>query len=329
MYKLNGSPLVTDRRKRRQGKNMDLVALTGKLANDLEREGRVRTARAYNSTLRSVLLFTGRKTFPAEELNSGFLKCYEDYLLLRGRSMNTVSFYMRNLRAIYNKGVRLGLIRERGEDLFMGVYTGIYRTVKRAARKQDIRKIREWLTSRKDSDCRGKDPLAACACYFLFCFYARGMSFVDMAYLKRTDIREGKITYRRRKTGQLLEIKLTPELNEIIGYFSSSTQNSIFLFPVMKKEKNERVVYETGLRLQNFRLKELSRILGLGTVLSTHIARHTWATVAKREHVPLSVISESLGHNSEKTTSIYLASFDSRVLDRANRRVAFSITGRY
>ncbi|MCD7916056.1 MAG: site-specific integrase [Tannerellaceae bacterium] len=325
MFRLKNNPLVMVRNRSRRRKNLSLVILTGRLVINLQKEGRVRTARAYESTLRSFLQFAGREDFPVEKLSRSLLKRYEEYLLLKGRSLNTVSFYMRNLRAIYNKGVHLGLIRACKEELFIGVYTGVQQTSKRAARKEDIRKIARWLEDQKRKGGTNKDPLIACGYYFLFCFYARGMSYVDMAYLKKTDVRGGKICYRRRKTGQLLEITLTSELKEILIYFSPYVKNSIYLFPVIRKEIRERLAYETGLRIQNLRLKALSRILDLGTVLSTHVARHIWATVAKREHIPLSVISESLGHYSEKTTLIYLASFDSSVLDRANRRVAYSI----
>lgn len=240
--------------------------------------------------------------------------------------MNTVSFYMRNLRAIYNKGVRLGKINRVEEDLFYRVYTGVYATPKRSAREEDIAKVVKWLEKEENKESSQKgSPLVFSSYYFLFCFYARGMSYVDMAYLKKTDIREDRICYRRRKTGQLLEIKLTPEMKRILSFFRVFVKDSMYLFPIVCREGEERLQYESGLRLQNRRLNQLSARIGLTMSLTTHVARHTWATIAKKERISISVISESLGHRSEKTTAIYLASFDRHILDRANRKVAHSI----
>lgn len=151
------------------------------------------------------------------------------------------------------------------------------------------------------------------------------MSYVDMAYLKKTDIRNGVIHYRRRKTGQYLEISLTRELKSILSFFSPFVKGSPYLFPVIRSKEKERVQYENGLRLQNHYLKKLTHTLGLSAPLSTHVARHTWATIAKKEYIPLAVISEALGHNSQKTTQIYLASLDNRILDEANLKIARAI----
>jgi len=206
------------------------------------------------------------------------------------------------------------------------VYTGIQPTRKKAIEAKDIRQLERWV---KKEELRKKvfpEPLVSSVYYFLFCFYARGMSYVDMAYLKKSDIRNGVLRYRRKKTGQYLEIRIIRELQEIIDFFSSRVVDSPYLFPIIhRKNKSGRLQYESGLRLQNKRLKEISREAGLDYPLSTHVARHTWATIAKKEHIPLSVISEGLGHTSPKTTAIYLASFDNNTLDQANVKVIKAI----
>jgi len=298
-------------RKYLRKKEIGLVGLTEELVSQLQRDGRYRTARAYGSVLRSVLGFFNEEDLPMRLLSGEFLRRYEEYMLLKGLRMNTVSFYMRNLRAIYNKGVQLGKVNPVSENLFAKVYTGIHITPKRSAREEDIAKVVGWLANQAENPILPEArPLIFSSYYFLFCFYARGMSYVDMAYLKKTDIREGRICYRRRKTGQLLELKLTPEIKSILSFFNKYVRDSIYLFPVVCRDGREQLPYESGLRLQNQRLKKLSEKIGLSTSLTTHVARHTWATIAKKENIPISVISESLGHRSEKTTSIYLGSFD-------------------
>ena len=52
-----------------------------------------------------------------------------------------------------------------------------------------------------------------------------------------------------------------------------------------------------------------------------YIFRHSWASIAKSKNIPISVISEGMGHDSEMTTQIYLASLDNAVVDRANAQI--------
>ena len=162
--------------------------------------------------------------------------------------------------------------------------------------------------------------------YFFFCFHARGMSFVDMAYLRKENIRQGVISYYRKKTGQKIEVTLTPTLQRIIDSFSGEVRHSPYLFPIIRNTaKSARLQYENGLRLQNKRLKKLSALAGVRGKLSTHVSRHSWATIGKKQNQPLWVISEGLGHSSEKMAYTYLASFDRSTLDRANEQIALAL----
>ncbi|NDV97611.1 hypothetical protein D0T84_22405 [Dysgonomonas sp. 521] len=153
------------------------------------------------------------------------------------------------------------------------------------------------------------------------------MSFVDMAYLRKNNLRNGIIRYYRKKTGGRLEIKITPAMQEIIDYFSPMVKASPYVFPIISdSRKPHRTQYETGLTTQNRLLKELARLAGTGVKLSTHMARHSWATLAKEEDLPLWVISEGLGHNNEQTTYIYLSQLERSVLDSANERIYKALT---
>ena len=84
---------------------------------------------------------------------------------------------------------------------------------------------------------------------------------------------------------------------------------------------NERRQYDNTLHLVNYRLKELSTMLKLQRPLTMYVARHSWASAAKAKNVPLSVISEGMGHDSEATTQIYLASLETSVVDKANKMI--------
>jgi integrase len=161
---------------------------------------------------------------------------------------------------------------------------------------------------------------------FLFCYHARGMCFVDMAFLRKSDLRGDTIVYRRHKTAQRIELHVLPAMRRIIDWFAPYTAGSHYLFPIITDgDKDVMLQYDSGLRLQNQRLKKIARLHGIKNGLSTHSARHSWATVAKSVSLPLAVISEGLGHSNQRTTEIYLASLERSVLDYASRVVSDAI----
>lgn len=118
-------------------------------------------------------------------------------------------------------------------------------------------------------------------------------------------------------------------MQSIINSFSERVRQSPYLFPIIRDSgKKTRLQYESGLRLQNKRLEKLANLAGIKEKVTTHVARHSWATMAKRENLPLWVISEGLGHSNEKTTYTYLASFERSVLDQAGERISSLVQGR-
>ncbi|GAB6118876.1 phage integrase SAM-like domain-containing protein [Dysgonomonas termitidis] len=310
-------------------------------ARNLLRAGQERTARAYRTVSRGLITFNKGRDIPLSQINACMMKEFESYLKERGKAMNTISYYMRMLRAIYWKAVKEKLIDARRENPFDHVFTGFQKTRKRALDLESLRALNsldfsailEQQTLRKADTCEpaeGSSPLDSGLYtswrYFFFCFHARGMSFVDMAYLRKENIRQGVISYYRKKTGQKIEVTVTAPLQRIIDSFSGEVRYSPYLFPVIRDtDKSPRLQYENGLRLQNKRLKRLSALAGIEGKLSTHVSRHSWATTGKKQNLPLWVISEGLGHSSEKMTYTYLASFDRSTLDRANEQIALAL----
>ena len=276
----------------------------------LKQLGKVRTSETYTATLKSFMAFRGDQDVPLDGISSDMMLLYEAYLKTREVRMNTISFYMRNLRAVYNRAVEKGLTPQ--NNPFRHVYTGVDKTVKRAIPIKDIKALKELDLSMKPSLDFARDM-------FMFSFYTRGMSFVDMAYLKKTDLQNCILTYRRRKTGQELTIKWEKCMAEIIAKYPEPQTN--YLLPIIKEQGNERRQYDNALHLVNYRLKELSTMLKLQRPLTMYVARHSWASAAKAKNVPLSVISEGMGHDSEATTQIYLASLETSVVDKANKMI--------
>ena len=252
----------------------------------------------------------GRDVF-LDEIDSELMMEYEACLKRQGVSLNTISFYNRILRATYNRAVEKRLTGQRYP--FKGVYTGMEKTVKRAIPIEAVRKI-------KKLDLPSKSVLDFARDMFLFSFYTRGMSFVDMAYLKKSDLKNGLLSYRRKKTGQQLQMKWEACMQEIVKRHPNVTTE--YLLPVITDPAvPERRQYENALHLVNRKLKEVAERAGLAVPLTMYVSRHSWASIARRMNIPLSIISEGMGHDSETTTQIYLASLDTSVIDRANELI--------
>lgn len=291
-------------------KEVSLFSFWHNVIAQLKQFGKVRTSETYAATLKSFMAFREGQDVPLDGISSDLMLFYEAHLKARGVRMNTISFYMRIFRAVYNRAVEKGLTAQ--NNPFRHVYTGVDKTVKRAIPIKAIKALKELDLSMKPSSDFARDM-------FMFSFYTRGMSFVDMAYLRKTDLQNGILTYRRRKTGQELTIKWEKCMAEIIAKYPESKTD--FLLPIIKEQGNERRQYDNALHLVNYRLKELSTMLKLQRPLTMYVARHSWASAAKAKNVPLSVISEGMGHDSEATTQIYLASLETSVVDKANKMI--------
>lgn len=295
---------------RHSGKKSLLQFMQTNIAR-LRQLNKLRTSETYTTTFNSFVRFTNGKDVLLSDIDSDLMTAYETYLKAQGVSMNTISFYMRILRAVYNRAVEEGLIVQRYP--FKHVYTGIGKTTKRALPLNVIKQIKELDLSWKPSVDYARDM-------FLFSFYTRGMSFVDMAYLRKEDLKDGILSYRRKKTGQQLFIKWEKCMENIVSKYPENA--SPYLLPIIKyTDKDERRQYKNGITLVNRKLKNLGRLLGLSLPLTMHVARHSWASIAKHKHIPVSVISEGMGHDSEGTTLIYLSSLDTTVIDNANRLI--------
>lgn len=281
----------------------------------LKQNGKLRTSETYRSTLNSFKKFRQQEDIMLDCLNSGTMEAYEGWLKGRGVAPNTVSFYTRILRAVYNRAVEDDIVADRAP--FRHVYTGVDKTVKRALPLATLKKIRTLDLSKSPALDYASDM-------FMMSFCLRGMSFIDMAFLKKTDLKDGYVTYRRRKTGQLLVIEWTWEMQRILDKYPAN--ESCYLLPVIRRTgTNERSVYRNAAYSINRSLKRVAPMAGVTIPLTLYVARHSWASAAKAKGIPVSVISEGMGHDSEATTQIYLAALDTSVVDRANTIILKSL----
>ena len=281
----------------------------------LKQNGRITTAENYRSALNSFKKFRSDEDLMLDCLTSEIMEQYEAWQNKRGVCPNTISFYNRIFRAVYKRAVENEIITDRHP--FNRVYTGVGKTVKRALPLKLIRKIRTLDLSLSPKLDYARDM-------FMLSFFFRGMSFVDMAYLKKSDLKDGEITYRRRKTSQRLTILWTKEMQAILDKYPDNETE--YLLPIItKKEVNQRYAYLNMSFKINRALKSVAEMMSLPINLTMYVARHSWASAARAKGVPLSVISEGMGHDSEATTQIYLASLDTSAVDKANDLIISSI----
>ena len=277
----------------------------------LQASGSIRTSETYKTTLNRFNEFLEGREVTFVEITPGLISDFEDYLIARHNCRNTTSFYMRILRAVFNRAINKGWVRRR--DPFVHVYTWVDKTRKRAVQVSVIQKL-------KAMDLSGEPKLEKARDMFLFSFYTRGMSFIDMAFLRSSDLHGKMLRYTRRKTGQTLNIKWEPGMQEIIDRYPANPNG--FLLPILSDpDKDLRHQYKSSILQINQSLAELSKRLRLATPLTTYVARHSWASIAYNHNIPLPLISEGMGHESERTTKIYLASLSGTKIDRINKRI--------
>ncbi|MGM0582858.1 MAG: phage integrase SAM-like domain-containing protein [Bacteroidota bacterium] len=291
----------------------------------LEKQGKTGNAKVYQTCLDSVKSFVNNKKVKFHEIDYQFVKSYQDYLhqkevilykdtdkkTTKKLTVNTISVYLRTLRAIVNKAIKDGLMDETAYP-FKNISIKSQKTRKRAVNKDIIKMVEELDVP---------ENLQLWKDLFMFSFYNRGMNMVDMAYLKVKNIEAGRLNYTRKKTGQQFSIKVTDKSKAIISRYNDLKDPESYIFPIIYRKGKEYLDYRNAMRLMNKKLKKISELLNLDVALTTYVSRHSWATIAKRSGIATAVISEGLGHESEETTQVYLDSFENDVLDDANDQI--------
>lgn len=280
----------------------------------LRASGHLGTAHNYERARDSLSQFLEGREISFRALNESLVEAYNKHLMNRGLLRNTISFYMRIWRAVYNKAADQHLTRR--NHPFHHVYTGIDHTQKRAVDERQIIRLKRLKLPEGSALEFARD-------LFIFSYCTRGMSFVDIAHLRKSEVRSGMIRYARRKTRQPLVVQIEGPIQQLIQKYSNSNPHSPYLFPILRGDSDEADYhrYRLALSRQNKLLRQLSERLPGKCHLSSYTARHSWATTARNHNIPLSVISAGLGHSSERTTEIYLASLDNSVVDKANKLI--------
>lgn len=294
---------------------MEIKKFISSLIKKANQGGRYSTANAYQSTLHSYLQFTENPDQTFEEMTPEEMKKYEQFMIKNGRKHNTISLYIRMLRSICNQAVTQKMAEIDTPELFRDVFMGCKATAKRAIKPSIIRGL-------IDADFVKHPQLKFSRDLFLLSFYLRGIPFVDLVHLRKSDMQNNTLIYFRQKTGKMLYVTVEDCAQKIIKQYAGECKNSIYLLPIITEVGEEgHKQYRSALRLYNKHLHQISKLLNLGITLTSYVARHSWATTAQDTDVPIAVISTSMGHASEKVTYVYLDSFENKKLSDANKKV--------
>ena len=287
----------------------------------LREKKRYSTAKSYQDALNSFKCFCGMEAIPYAYINRNRLLCYQSWLLDKGRSLNTVSTYMRRIRHIYNLAV------EANEapfvpNLFKDVFTGVESKRKKALPREMLDRI--FNAPLEDPSLRRVQLTVR----LMFAF--SGIAFVDLTHLKWENIRDGILQYHRQKSGSLIQLEIPSGALRLLDELSACTaKESLYLFPFLSGTRTARSLLRTAVRTSTTRfnhdLKLLARSTGVTLPVTSYTIRHSFASFLKEQDVSIEVISELLGHKSIKTTQIYLKSFSLERLSKVNRNCFESV----
>lgn len=298
---------------------LNVLTFMKEVADGLQMGGNFGTAHVYRSSLNAIIAYCGGEDFTFNEITPEWLKGFEIHLRKRKCSWNTVSTYMRILRAVYNRAVDNNEA-EYIPRLFRYVYTGTRAEHQRAFETGDVKKIFAGLIL-----LSGVNPaMQRARHFFILMFLMRGIPFVDLAYLRKSDLHGNVITYRRRKTGRPLSVTLTNEAMRIVRMYMNQNVHSPYLFSFLRSPEGTMEAYreyQLALRSFNRQLLILGEFLGIPNRLSSYTARHTWATTAYYCEVHPGIISQAMGHSSITVTETYLKPFQNKKIDEANKLI--------
>ena len=287
--------------------NFDIKKVTGsyKLLSFADEESKrlaknkqMRTSKAYMTAAKGLIEFAGNENLKISDIDAPLMQRFQMYLISTNRNLNTISFYLRNIRALFKRAVKESLIKNPQENPFQDLATGVYTTNRTSLSKQEIQKLVRVDSKQKTLKKREVDSLK----YFLFSFYAKGMSFIDLVFLKKENIYENELSYKRKQNDRYLTVKLTPAMTAIINYFAPRVKDSPYLFPILDPEGEEYMQYNAALCTQNRLLKRIAAKSKINKDFSTNMARNSWIAMSEEKNGPAPLVDKDLKDTDEATT---------------------------
>ena len=297
----------------KEGTNQSFFDYGESQVSELIKANRIGTARSYKGLLAVLRTFNGKRDLSFQQISYAFLAKFETYHKSRGNEANGLAVYMRTIRAIYNKAIKEG-VAEKEQYPFSDYKIKTTPTQKRALDFELLKKIINLKLEPNHTCFHARN-------YFLASYMMYGMNFTDMAHLKKSDINNSRVNYRRKKTSKIYDIKITDNLKTIIDYYIKN--DTEYIFPIIKRDNAilQAKDIQWARKRYNKKLKLLAELCGIDRNLTSYVSRHSFATQAMLQQVPLNAISSMLGHSSLKTTEVYLKSLPSHTLDDYNAKI--------
>ncbi len=294
-----------------------------RVIEELNAKNKIGNALNYRQSREAFSRFVNNRLVKFEDVDVAFLNRWERKLS-KTCSGNGISNYMRTLRALINRAISEDICSPSTYPFKSNFNHNGYRiskletsTRKRALSEEDLEKLKQCDPGENESLIDAKN-------IFFFSFYTMGMNVIDICFLKESDIIDGRIRFERSKNSKPHNIKILDPVQEILDYYQQFDFGTKYLFPALKQEhiteaQKKRRAKDFN-RYINNNLKKLGELAGISNPqeLTTYVARHSWATTMKRRGVPRSLISEAMKHADEKTTQIYLDSFENKRVDKMN-----------
>ncbi len=301
----------------KQKRNISVVKFFDEIIDEMLVAGRIKNAKAYRDTKATLTKFKG-VSFSFKDITPAFLEKYESFLRGKGYTNGGIAFHMRELRALFNKARTRKMI-PKDPYPFEDYKISRLRTksVKIALSVYEFKKI-------KNVDLSEHPQLVEAHNYFMFSIYTRGFNFQDMAQLKWSNIRDGRIYYTRSKTKGNLNLAIIPPVQKILDYYKAQNRPTDYVFPILLREglTPQQIANRKHkvLKRYNSKLKDIAKLAKVEKKLTSYVARHSFATLLKLSGTPIEKISEMMGHADVATTITYLKEFSNDDLDKENMK---------
>lgn len=295
--------------------NSEFFTYTKDLVSELNKAGRFGNGKIYTTIIGVLKTFHKKNHLDFREINSNFLKRFETFHLSKGNSLNSLSVYLRTVRAIYNQAITAGVVEKKYYP-FDSYKIRQTKTQKRAISNVELKKIMELKFDENHECFHARN-------YFIISYFLYGVNFIDMAFLKPSNIIDGRVQFKRRKTGKEYSIKIGSQLEQMLSFYLNDKKKDDFIFPIIKRELEIDQYHDVKwARAQyNKRLKIIAELCSIETNLTSYVSRHSFATQAMLKNIPLTAISEMMGHSRLNTTQIYLKTLPNEVLDDYNEKI--------
>jgi len=299
----------------KKNQRMSVFDFLDQYIDRLNQMGKYGNRDTYKDLKSNLLKFRGCRDFAFEEITYAFLIRYEEFMISRGNKTNTAGNRLRTLRALINKAINEGLVHERFYA-FKKFKIKKGKTQHKALSESEILKIEKF-------EC-DNNQLTWARNIFLFSFYCQGMNVADLIFVKYDNIQatgsEQILYYQRRKTGQILNIKIHEKLRNLMNLMKR-TDDQEYIVPIPNESVRTFEKYDSITSWLNTLLKRIGKELSLSITLTSNVARHSYATIAREKGIDINIISQALAHTNETTTRIYIDSISNDTVAKANELI--------